>query len=353
MNSTDKVKAIGLCLFFGGLLLYRSIRRHRMIRRAVDTPRSKTASAPQGFVELEGFAWPDTDTVISCSGNEALYHSFQLQREVTRGSGKSRRRTWETVFQRIHAAPFYIVDGTGLVMLDPAAAELNLETASARSWRSLNMNEKRRVTETLVTSAVAQFPPEDIFFGFFGPKFRIVESEIRVGSPMYATGNFSAAEGETFHVKSKGLTYFFNHVFDIKTGGLKSWKKVFDTDDDGRVDAGEAQHGYSALAQRGRSKEKAQNPTESEFRLHGTLGSSSIHRLFVADTNQTHLTERLGRFLWTQFIGGAALLTAGIALTFGLLRDQHQPSGNQRAPNSAAPIGNPLSVKESSTPNAK
>ncbi len=340
MNTPTKLKIIGVCLVFGVIFLIRALRRHKKLRQVTDTPRSKTRTAAQGFVELEGFAWPDSTTVLSSSGHEAIYHCFQLQKEVSRGSGRQRRRTWETVFERRHVQPFYLIDAQGLIWLDPNGADLNLEATSIRSWRSLNSSEQERILRSIVNAPLASFPPSMAFFGLFSPKYRIVENEIRVGSPMYVTGDFKAIEGEIPDVRDPGLLYFAGRSFDLKTGAIKNISKILDTDGDGSVDAEEAKQGYSFLAKIARQKAKdsaiATSTFEKPMHLHGTMGSSQTNRLFIADTHQIHLTKRLERFLWTQFIGGAALITIAIVLGWGWFREAPK-NLTQRAPNSQPP----------------
>ncbi len=101
------------------------------------TPRSKTVSAPQGFVELEGFAWPIGPTVTTKTGLEAIYYSLCLQRQDTQGAGKNKKKVWVTIFTHVHAEEFLLVDATGMVKIDPRGAELELETGTTRAWNML------------------------------------------------------------------------------------------------------------------------------------------------------------------------------------------------------------------------
>ncbi len=286
-------------------MIYSAIRKHRRVRGVTDAPRSKVASAAQGFVELEGFAWPTSQTVKSKDDAEVLYCSFELQREESQGSGTGRQRKWVTVFSHKHADPFYLVDATGVALIDPSVTEMRLQGESRRSWHSIDAAERVRICEKVVTSAVPRFPPSNFLNGLFSAKFRVVEGEIRVGSPLHVSGDFRPVVDGSKKVTAHGLTYFCNRVFDPVTRSLKKLKL-------------EAKVGYSQAAKSACLNATADSFPEMEFELVGTLGRSETCPLFVADAIEENLKGSLPKSVRTRFTAGSALVTLGIALSLGI-----------------------------------
>jgi len=305
----------------GVLMLWHALRRFRLVRLAQDTARSKAASAPQGLVELQGIAWPNgEDTRRSAAGVEVVYHALKVQRERSRRSGKDRRKEWVTVARKDFAPPFFLVDATGLVSVDPGGAELELISDRTRTWDSLNQDERARVLEATGGESIAGFPPSESMFGLFASNFRIVESEIRVGSSIYARGDFRTAEGARESLRLRGLSQFHGRIFDSSTREQKRIAEALGDDRDGERSALEAIEGlYDAAA----SDRDAARTSESEavaFPLHGRLSASTQHQLFIADRHEEHLVKGLGLAVYLQFAGGVLLIAAGLlrwAVDFG------------------------------------
>jgi len=311
-SSPDLIKLIVTCLGVGGGLLYSAIRAHRRHRNIADTPRSKVATAPQGFIELQGFAWPSGPTLPTESGGEALYHSLTVQQQKSTGTGKSRRKTWVTVFQRVHAEPFYLVDATGLALIDPSQAEVNVEGGRKRLWYSLPQTEKNRLLNHVIKDSIPGFPPSTILFGLFGGRFRVIENQILVGSPIYASGDYRGGEGFPHKIQATGLETFARKTLDREKRGLRKLDRILDTNGDGKVCIQEARDGYTTAARINQKKKSAPSPQDELHDLFGTLGSSESHKLFLADAFENHLASRLQRGIWPKFAGGAALVAFGI-----------------------------------------
>ena len=125
-----------LAIFAGGGILYSGLKRRTRARAIEEMPRSKIATAPQGLVEVEGFAWPNENRVArSSSGFENVYYELQLQREESRGSGKNRRKVWVTIFTHRHAETFYICDATGIALVDPQDALIEVHQHTQMPWK--------------------------------------------------------------------------------------------------------------------------------------------------------------------------------------------------------------------------
>ena len=89
--SADFYQAVGVAIVFCGGLLYNAIKKYKTVRKIEDTAKSNIATAPQGYVEFQGFAWPMQKSVQCTRGFEAVYYSFSLQRQETQGSGKNKK----------------------------------------------------------------------------------------------------------------------------------------------------------------------------------------------------------------------------------------------------------------------
>jgi hypothetical protein len=311
----DLVQAVLVLLSAGGGLFWSAIKNQKKTRKIQDTARSVLSSAAQGYIESQGFAWPAFESVPTREGYDAVYFSFTLQKEIVTGSGKNKRREWITVFTLLHNPDFYIFDHSGLALIEPGSAEFEIENVKTTLWSRLSEVDRFNIQENIIKNNVIEdFPPSNIFFGLFGTRFRIIEAEVLSGSPIYAHGHFSSAEGLQMQVKVPGLGLFYRRVYEGSSGRLKNLNTLLDENKDGKVSGKEARNGYSLLAKMSLAKAKLESKEENDFNIFGHLRSSEAHHLLVADAHEVHLVGRLTQRLWLQFVGGAALLAVGIFL---------------------------------------
>jgi hypothetical protein len=94
---------------------YANLKRYRTI---ADTPTSRIASAPQGYVELAGRGrQPPGATLVSpISGLPCLWYRYKIER-------KDGDR-WEHVESSVSHDTFGLDDGSGKVLIDPEGAEI-------------------------------------------------------------------------------------------------------------------------------------------------------------------------------------------------------------------------------------
>lgn len=316
----ESLKMIVFSLFTGGGLLINSISRRKKTRKIADTPRSKVASAPQGYVELQGFAWPAAQYARSAAGDEIVYYSLEVQRAESRGSGKNRRREWVPVFTHGHIHPFYLVDPTGLALVDPASAEFDLHGSQTRNWTALKDDEKKWVGEIAARRAINGFPPGKGLLGVFSSSYRVIEKEIGVGSPLYLHGDFRTSTLQNPKVKAAGLSEFVSRIFSVEARSTKNISHFLDKNRDGVVCGDESRQGYGFAGRQARNKGRTQPREEREFEICGNVGSSPEHRLLIADAHEEHLVKRREKWIWIQFVGGAVLIAFGCtALSLELL----------------------------------
>jgi hypothetical protein len=96
LPSESTLKSAGLLIFVGGSLLWKGYQRRRKTRAVSDMARSRIASAPQGLVEVEGFALPHESAALltSMAGVKAVFQELLIEERVRRGKNNSH---WEKV----------------------------------------------------------------------------------------------------------------------------------------------------------------------------------------------------------------------------------------------------------------
>jgi hypothetical protein len=103
---------IGLTSFWAW---YANLKRHRTV---ADTPTSRIASAPQGYIELvgRGRRLPGEGLVSPVSGLPCLWYRYRVER-------KNGNR-WDHVESGISHDTFGVDDGSGQILVDPEGAEI-------------------------------------------------------------------------------------------------------------------------------------------------------------------------------------------------------------------------------------
>jgi hypothetical protein len=103
---------IGLTSFWAW---YANLKRHRTV---ADTPTSRIASAPQGYIEIVGRGrQPPGDALVSpISGLSCLWYRYRIERR----NGDN----WELVESAVSHDTFGVDDGSGSMLVDPDGAEI-------------------------------------------------------------------------------------------------------------------------------------------------------------------------------------------------------------------------------------
>ena len=107
---------LGVYLFVRG---FRTLQRKRLI---MDTPTAKVRSAAIGLVELQGVAIGPFTFISPITRVPCYYHRTELWKWVQRGKNSE----WEKVADECRHVPFYLKDTTGMVLVDPNGAEMEL-----------------------------------------------------------------------------------------------------------------------------------------------------------------------------------------------------------------------------------
>lgn len=310
------IEGILISLGMGVLSMGAAVFNFKRLREIEDHPCSKVQTAAQGLAELEGFAWPKHPGPKNVHGDPLVYYHFQLQKQVTIKSGKNTRREWKTVFSRTHAAPFYMVDPTGLVTIEPAQAKLLFNSSTTRPWKQLNVQEQAHLLENVVNEPIESFPPSGSFLGLLDTPFRIVETAVHEGSPIYAKGDFHSPQATPEKVNLTGLSIFSAQVFDRNARKIKALQSLFDLNGNGKINYHELSHGYLKLARFARTQHGREQSHQTEFTVYGVLQHSEEHGLLLADTHQTQLIDSLKSRTRMFMAAGCVLLTLASVLWF-------------------------------------
>lgn len=125
------VVGLGCFALFCFAAAFYHLRRARLIE---DTPTSKIRSAPQGYVELEGWALPTElgPAKAPLSGGDCLWWEFEVaRRETTYRNGHQRTR-WRTIEKGSSHQNFVLEDDTGRCRVEPRGACVS--AALSREW---------------------------------------------------------------------------------------------------------------------------------------------------------------------------------------------------------------------------
>jgi E3 Ubiquitin ligase len=106
----------------GIVLFYRGFRMLQFKRLVLNTPFSKIRSASMGLVEVSGMA-TGPQTIPAGITGAACYYYCATAWEL-RQSG--RNREWKKVAEETLYVPFFVDDRTGLLMVDPQGADLDV-----------------------------------------------------------------------------------------------------------------------------------------------------------------------------------------------------------------------------------
>lgn len=313
-SSGDSIQGLLFLLGGGAMFVYRGLKAHKKLRSVQDTARSKLETAPQGLAEFEGFAWPQEKRFELFGGDHAVYYSASLQVEKTEGSGKNKRKVWRTVDSFSFFEPFFLLDPTGVAMIKANDVDWHLDSQVTRLWKSIKPDEQFHFLEKIFTGGASGFPPGSGLTGLFSQKFRVVESMIRVGCPLYVKGDFHTKAGNAEQIKAPGLSDFFDKVMNPDARSLKDVSARLDDNKDGKISANEAKKGYAFAARLAIKNAAIGAKEEREFPVHGEIRSSEAHKMMIADCHEEHLVQRMSRSFKLQLGGGAVMLILGLTL---------------------------------------
>lgn len=265
-----------------------SLKRLRLIQ---DTPTARIRSAPQGYVELSGYAKLIDGPPIHAPLSHApcVWWRYKIEERRTSFSNGRRRTRWVTVDQGTSDDLFKLVDDTGECIVDPDAA--TVVPGVRHRWHG----QTRRPTTG----------PKTGIWGLFG-RYRYYEQLIPPLSPLYALGQF----------RSQGVHHSFDQDSQVRHL-LVEWKRdqarllaEFDADGDGSIDLDEWEAVRTKAMETVR-QQLAKQATESD--LHVLSRPPDRRPFLLSAVPQEKLTSRY-RLRAALAFAGFLLAMAGLAV---------------------------------------
>jgi hypothetical protein len=286
-------KGTGIALLFvGGALVFKGLMNFRKGRKIQDTARIDIASAAQGLVEVEGYAWPMEASFAAVCGRHVVYYHYKVQQLVKRGKNSS----WETRYEFNHNPSFYAIDHSGVCIVNPTAGSMDL------TEKITKLDHYAESIEALSASSRHQ---SGWLGKIFSGSYRLVENKLLVGSPVYVCGNLQAMNMNKVKIRGDHKKF----LTQIKTMSVNPVFKMsrLDTNRDGVLSDDEMILGFADT-----SKESSLNSAEGEVQVAGSIAASQAHNLIVADGHQEQYLKRLTSFNILKIWGGVALIGAGL-----------------------------------------
>jgi len=255
----------------GALSLFAWSANFRRSRAISDTPISRVASAPQGYVELYGKAklHPGYNTISPASKRPCVWFRYLAEQKIG--------DKWERVDGGMSSDTFLLDDSSGQVVIDPDGAEII--TRDRRSWREGTM----RYKEWLLTP----------------------------GDNLYALGELRTEGGGGTQVDTTGD---LNALLAQWKSNKPALLKRFDVDGSGEIDLKEWELARSAAL---REVRKAQQEVLSQPGMNIMREPRDGRIFLLADLSPQQMARRYG--LWTM-VQLAIALGAGTGLVILLAR---------------------------------
>ncbi len=274
-------------------VMVRNLKRARLIE---DTPTSRIRSAPQGYVELHGFARRDEaePLLAPLTQTPCLWYRYRIEREE-RGN---RHRSWRVVESGISERAFRLDDDSGHCSVLPQRAEVT--PTRRQQWRGNRRHPLKATPDGLPGLLKGVLTA--------GSRYRYTEERLHDGDWLYLTGWFESTHPPSAEVQAAERSRQL----------LRDWKQDqpqllarFDRDGDGRIDLQEWEQARAAAAG------KAQRLVLRDF------DHSQQHTLRAPPTGQPflismHDPERLARRYRKQALF-ALLAAAALAAFAGLI----------------------------------
>lgn len=294
-SSDDSAQLFCTMMLMGAIGVVKGFRAFQHRRKAEDTACSLITSAPQGFVEVQGQAWP-TANLLGLDGRPVCYWSFVVAEK--HGSGKNSR--WVEVYSSISTNDILVTDksGTCRVAVDDAELEMPSRVYTLKELTA----ENRRVIEARAVGAVRYLQG-----GLLDKPIRITEVKLLAGAPVYVRGEFSTSLVYTHAVAVGDHASFKDQLPKFNSPGYQA--SMFDRNKDGHISEDEYKDGFAAAASASVRKIKTQSVP-----IAGYFNTTSNHKLFIADVYQRHLLERLNYHTVLYLWGGLALFSLGCGL---------------------------------------
>lgn len=187
----------GLSMLVAVFFMFRHLRRYRLI---ADTPTAMIRSAPQGYIEIIGHVVCGEGGLLQAplSGRPCVWYRYRIDRQGDGGRGG-----WKLAERGTSDAWFQIDDGTGVCLIDPEKAEIDVAQRSV--WHGNSPN----------PSALLKYATSLGSLSLSAGRYRYTEHLIMEHEPVYALGQFQTVGGgrNTATINS------------LQAGIIRDWKR--------------------------------------------------------------------------------------------------------------------------------
>ncbi len=310
MSDDSSFELAGYLCVGGAMLLWNSLKNKKRARRFEDVQSIHLSSAPQGHVEVSGFAWAQAlDFGVESRGG--VYVEWQLEKLVNR----NKRSEWVKVAEGKRPKGFLIGDDTAAAWVDMTKGELNSKVNHVQ-WKNATPEQRKIFQLWVGPLADSNFPPTD---SIFSSSYRMGIKSLPLGCPIVVQGHLTTRGATKTMNVIKGFAAFKEKYLKLKRN-IAYQSSMFDVNNDGTVceDEHRTGHTYAAdsIARKHQQDIEKSGVIAEEINLAGSIMSTEHESVVVANTHEKYFIGRLRNLSTLGIVGGAAMIAAGVCLLF-------------------------------------
>lgn len=245
-------------------------------KRLESMPTSKIKSAAAGRCELQGFAWPSTESLVNpISLTEVVFYRLEVFNRSHRGDTQDKIATIDRL------VPFFVVDETGLALVKDYRY-IETEALNVNSYDGSHLSAQQQIQLHGVLSSFSK----NFLTGFSVSDFNYEISEIIPKDFIYAMGEFSKVSGLEKVEPRQNLSETLN---EIRESFYRN--KMVATKRPGIWHFFNWRSGYVP-----KSRLK-------ELELCGMLKGSLNNKLILSNKLEYQLFEEYGEYIYLKFVG--------------------------------------------------
>jgi len=308
MSNDDSFQLVAFLIGGGGVMLWNSLKNKKRARRFEDVQSISLSSAPQGHVEINGFAWAEAlDYGVESRGG--VFLEWQLEKLVSRNKSSE----WVTVAQGKRPNGFLVGDETSAAWVDMSKGELDCKQTHVL-WKKASPAQRKIFQSWIGVVAGENFPPSD---SFFTTSYRVGIKSLALGCPIVVHGNLTTSSSAKTLSVLKGFGVFKEKYLKLKRNSAYQ-ATMLDVNNDGDVceDEHRTGHTYAAnsLARKSQLDLDPLTNLVEEVPLVGVIKSTVSETVLVANTHEKYYVNRLRSASTLGILGGAAAIAAGVCL---------------------------------------
>lgn len=265
-------------LTLGWIIIYGGINQYRSKMLIEDTPTSTARAISMGRVEVQGSSEPvDVPHEAPFSKDDCVFYRYHVDKYDQDEDGSE--GTWLPVEIGTKPSRFYVNDGTGRVMVDPADAELDVRK---QTWEVQAGETEPEAVQSFIEERADRFDNEEDLPGYYStvPMY-LGDEEVR------QVGDFSLANGAAEIIGNESRTRRYVEE---------------------SLPVGEAVYVYGYARPR-EGVSSPDNPENVVIENHDDLPT-----YWVSTASEEGLVAETGRSIWKMLVAGALIAGLGFLL---------------------------------------